>query len=443
MKKLKEKIKGKQWASLKWTRGRLLVLAAFVLLLAVLLVYVTLQLFKMRDSLQFIDALSDTNSKVVSEMMLAKDFLESFGGDLNEIREYLLLPTSEYDFSELGEVSVGDEVSVSQSGLVLEFLNELGEYEENKEVYDANLNVLRAGLESDYWSVNGLLIAERTSALNERNIEFVVSDVERAGLIHFIHTLEYDGSLSAEDHLKENWSGFSEGADEDGGTFLFQVQAHLAEQVGVNRSAWDNAQVARTQFAEEELISEAFLSILTDMELVVSSEFEENNTYAYTFQNRESVTVAKLSMNWFGGEKRLTIYAPSSAFTGAAGSWVTYSVENIRQFVDGRTAIEKEFDGLEMEMAGLVLDPAFESILNSYGFSLGEVSEDELGISYPILNEDGSVLKILFLNRVSGEVQVHEPEGESESLSAAIEALDLSGKKKLWTYPNSYLSSLV
>ena len=100
------------------------------LLMAGLLAFQMHQLYEMRHRLTFIDSIESSNSQVISEVSQAKDYLTGFGNDLNQIRSFLLLPTQEYDFSELGDLVPAQ--SQNLTSLVFQYVDRLGEYENNK-----------------------------------------------------------------------------------------------------------------------------------------------------------------------------------------------------------------------------------------------------------------------------------------------------------------------
>lgn len=87
-----------------------------------------------------------------------------------------------------------------------------------------------------------------------------------------------------------------------------------------------------------------------------------------------------------------------------------------------------------------MLDRGFASTLENAGLSIGEVTEDEWRVSYPVLNEAGELLRTIYLDKTDGQVKVEKPGEGSQLLSMAIDGLDISGKKKLWTCPSHCLT---
>jgi len=74
-------------------------------------------------------------------------------------------------------------------------------------------------------------------------------------------------------------------------------------------------------------------------------------------------------------------------------------------------------------------------VLSEMELQMGVKSETDTRISYPLLRADGQTLRIIFIDKTTGEVKVEMPDGnESQTLSMAIEAIDLTGKKKLSTH---------
>jgi hypothetical protein len=137
------------------TRQR--VQAALMLALGLLLLNQTIQFYRFKDDLAFIDGLANQNTDVLQDISKSKEYLSSFGDDLNSIRQYLLLPTKDYSFGDLGdEVQLSEEDQEEDITTQLFTVEKLGTYEQNQERYDANLAAFQTELGDVYWSGKGL-----------------------------------------------------------------------------------------------------------------------------------------------------------------------------------------------------------------------------------------------------------------------------------------------
>ncbi len=106
----------------------------------------------------------------------------------------------------------------------------------------------------------------------------------------------------------------------------------------------------------------------------------------------------------------------------------------IKEGMDSRSARSILVEEREEEMESVFADRAFKAVLSELELQMGIKNETDARISYPLLRSDGQTLRVIYIDKATGEVKVEMPDGqESQTLSMAIEAIDLTGKKKLST----------
>jgi hypothetical protein len=363
------------------------------------------QVWQMRDRLEVIDSLGDNNTKVIEEMGLAKSFLMGFGADLNEIREFLLLPTRDYNFGDLGGVEFEEGGEDTLTMQVFELISALADYETNQERYAENLEDIKEYFASEFWSANSLRVDG-----------FRVYDDLHEGMELLNLVLNLDGTFEAE---------FYDGPLEIEGTgsateVIAVLDAYFGGVDGL-RALIDQVNANRVYLRDEVFVSEEFVAFLEEKGAVISQEQEEDKAYYWNLSNGDGVLVAQVKVSKEDGEIVILVDGELSEFViSALGD------------LDFRTALEVLVDESADELRELMQDEGFAAILSKSGYSVGEVVDDESRLSFEILGEDGEVLRVLYLDKATGEVRVEEPEVGSEDLASAILRLESYGKKKLW-----------
>lgn len=401
----------------KLSRRQWFVYVGMVFLAALVLTQMW-QTYRLRHSLDFIDSLETNNAKVIQEMELAKDFLTDFGADLNQIREYLLLPTNDYDFAALGDVDHGGNVVEEEdlTSLVFEFVGQLGEYEKNKELYEANLAAFNTFIADGIWAENQLLLNGYTvkdSTLNEVQL----LDMQ----------LELDGSFSV-----STYNGEMEFVDDQSvEEVIEELKNFIVNDLASLRALIAEVNEQRIYLRDTFLPSEEMQRELEFHGMIVSDELSDKERFYYEFYNGDGTAVASIEVSRLDAGRWLLIGESSYEPT----------VENLSEHVDARTRLQVLIETNAAELDQLVVDPAFTIALEQAGLALGEITEDDSGIYYPFVDVDGVVIRIMYLDKTSGEVKVKDGE-QVDTLAAAIESLESYGKKKLWSYPRPCLNIL-
>jgi hypothetical protein len=388
-------------------------------LIVIFLIVQMVQFVNVREDLVFLDSIEANNATVIGEMSVAKSYLMNFGADLNQIREYLLLPTTSYNFGDLGVVEELEE-AVSLTAQVFTFIDRLGEYEEKKDLYDANLAGITEVFADGMWGEN-FLFAEG----------FEVYDDQLEGMEVLDLTLDLDGTF-----MVDGYHGEMEFDDNED---LEEVKAELTafvEGIEEFRNLVRSVNESRN-FVMNTVVADAVLQeFVVANGIGISAELEvEREYYYYSFLSDDGIEVVQVRIyredaGVFLGETEYEV--SDTGFIDLFADLQTY---------DFRTALEKLVDESEEELQALMNDKAFAATLEGAGLSVGEVSEDDLQFSYPILDEEGAVIRVLYLDKTTGEMRVKLPDDDSsELLSVAIDGLELSSKKKLWTCPRACLS---
>lgn len=412
------------------TRQR--VQSALLFILGLLLLNQTIQFYRIKDDLAFIDSLSDTNSDVLQDLSKSKEFLSSFGEDINGIREFLLLPTKDYSFTDLNQdVQLSEEEEEENiTAQLFTYVEKLGTYEQNKERYDANLAAFNTAVEDAYWSGKGLVVSS-TQGSDAMIFSFKDPSVPEAEL--FSVELGFDGLFSVES-MDESWEfDDRELAENTVKELKAFVDSHL-EDLRTQVKALQASRANVTTLLSAQGVKDA----LAKQKMTVSTELSSPDAYYYEIKNQDAERLAELSIAKEDGTVTLSLMEPvgdaaKSMDLGADAE--AKLTEVLNNGVDARSAGAKLVDQREIEMESVFADRAFKAVLQEMDLQMGVKSESETRISYPLLRVDGQTLRIIYIDKATGEVKVEMPDGkDARSLSMAIEAIDLTGKKKLSTH---------
>jgi hypothetical protein len=412
-------------AQKKKSRQRMQV--ALLVGLGTLVLWQAWQMHGVKKDLAFVDGLSQREAGVTQELSEGKQYLSVFGQDLNEIRSLLNLPAKNYSFGE-DEVELAGEVdSEDLTEELFTFVEKLGTYEKNEARFEENLSAFQTALEDGYWAGKGLYVDNAGEVTSDAQI---FSFENTAGAELFSVSLGYDGLFSLSS-LDPAWELDDK---ESSAEVVNQLQAYVDSQLDDLKAMVQALADARAALATL-MTSSAVQAALVEQGLTASTELASPDTYYYEIKNGEALDVARVKLAREGAELELQIAQPVGDFDkniDLSEDAQNRLVEAISGGIDGRTTVQKLVEERRSEMESVFADRAFKAVLQEMNLQMGITSETDARISYPILREDGQTLRTIFIDKTTGEVRVESSDG-SQTLSMAIQAIDISGKKKLST----------
>ena len=322
------------------------------------------------------------------------------------------------------------------STLLFDFVNNLGAYEENKARYEANLAALQAKMGEDFWSSSLLLLREPQGVYTEAGLQYVLvegSDSFSPAHPVLILTLAYDGTLSLDAYGTEVQLYDEVNVD----STIEDLKSYIKEDLVALRSQIQKVNEVRSAFKAFETSPE-FQAIVTEKALIVLPEVEQTESFLYVVQNSEALPVAECHVFKTDARVMCKTLLPEDETEGLVFEEMKPKVLELFEVVDARTELQKQVDAQKEKIVQVLADPAFAAALGNASLSVGAATETDASIQYPILNAKGETLRLLILDKATGEVKVSQPDGqETHSLSAEVQLLEFSSKKKLWTSPVS------
>lgn len=417
---------------LKKLVSRQRVQTVFTFALGAVLLFQMVQFYQFRERLRFIDDLYDRNANVLTDLNKGKEYLSSFGDDLNQIRQFLLLPTKSYDFSDMDTVDLASDNSGPDLNTELfDFVGSLGKYEQNEALYAANLTAVKAGVTDPVWTASGLsLVSADGRALDDR-MEFSFTDASLGGATVLKVDLGYDGLFSVPLYYRE-----VNLADRSSWSSVFaDAQSFLTNDLAALRTSVQMVNAARESL-KTLLASTELEQVLKDKAMALSGEQESEETFFYQLRNSQLVALGEFSVSKKDGGMKFSVDASvDDSFDPLTldGTASADLLAALRDKVDARTDTQKKLDEKKTEMEGIMADPAFTATLDKLGLHFGSITETDTQVQYPLLDATGATLRILFIDKSTTEVKVMLPDGQQvQSLSMATEDLSTSGKKKAW-----------
>lgn len=407
--------------------------AALILALSLLLLYQSVQLFRFKDEMAFLDALKEQNSDVLQDLSQGKEYLSNFGQDLNEIRQFLLLPTKDYNFSTKSEVDLASEDENEEEddlgALLFTYVEKLGEYESNQQRYEANLAAIQSGLSSSYWGEHGLVV-DGSGQYSDEEVRFPFKDRDSGGELMTLH-LSYTGYFSL-----ETFDGpvpLSENTDYTAlGSLLKSITEEELPDLRIRIQSIHEDRIALQGIMNDRAVQTALAAKIFS----ISTELTSAERYYYEIRNKDGESIATLSIYKKDGSIRLDLIASmpnyENQFELTVDTAQNQLIDVIEKGLDGRTDLEIAVAELRIQMEDLFDDTAFQAVLSELGLTLGPSEETPESIRYSIYNEEGELLRVIFIDKKTAEVKVELPDQEEvKTLSVALESFDVTSKKKL------------
>lgn len=355
------------------------------------------QSYKFNHTLALFDSLGGDKNQVIEELSKTRSYIKEFGGDMNEIRKFLLLPTKEYVFDNEEEESV---VTEDISGNFFDFVTALQKSEQDAKMFTDALNAIKNWILTDVGG--GLSVVEGDGSV------FKFIDTNNSEVAKVI--LESDGKMNATAFGGvEIYSGSS--SEDLILSFKDFVNGDLA---GIEKMI-EEVQATKLKLLNETLPSAAVQDVLNSKKIILSSEKEDEMYYYYELSNSAGEIVGTLSINKTSGCLMLN-YACVSDLAGAIGD------------LDVRTALEKKIAERKQQIDGLLLDRGFQSTLKKSGDSISFSDETETRINYKVTNGEGQTIYTIYIDKSTGQVMVEKSGGGTSTLLSATDELRLKKK---------------
>ncbi|MDP2625071.1 MAG: LCP family protein, partial [Candidatus Peregrinibacteria bacterium] len=401
----------------KWNKRQ----PQIVLLLGILMIF---QLFSNAQMALTIREVANNNSQVIDEMGQVVEAVNSFGGDLNEIRQFLLLPTKDYSTTLISEEEA-EEVATEVDPVVqiFEAIEKIGADEENRTHYEQVFNDLDA-----YMNASETLSLFSGYGLYLRNgVSYHLADDE--GTIFVTVSLDSSGDITMTTFSDET---YEYGEDSTFEEFKLDIEDILANQLQGMKDLVALSRETRSRVYDLLNLNETLQAALAEHSLSVGTEREVDDEegdgyYAYDLQSADGIVLLTIEVAKSDG----TITIEEEVFeVGVEASSDEDFVNWVIGFVgelDGRGHLEKTIEELAAAIESLREDEGFQSTLDKYTMTFTfDPVETDTALEYFILNSDGDPVMILYISKETGELMLKEPDAETGSLLSAVLSTEMN-----------------
>lgn len=398
------------------------------LVVAGLVVLMVIQFFNNAHLAYTMSQVSSNNQQMIDEVGVMAQTLGGLGNDLNEVREYLLLPTRDYNTSLITQpdaVEEGEEDATGEDPIVEIFslIETIGESEQIQARTSANQAALDA-----YLNAEESLAFFAQKGLSLRNgIEHHLAD--DTGTVYLTLGLRDNGDIYMTSYSRQTIEFTEEDFEEVKSSIVHYIE---------NDFILEQAQVVEVGVVRQSvyalLTTDATLQTLfAEKKLTVTTEREIADYFAYDLLDAEGMTVQTIGIERLSGDvgflqSDFTLEPIEFENKGIFVNDVAAAVEAL----DTRTPIEKNITSLKESIESLREDEGFAATLENYGLTFTfDPVETETAWEYPILRSDGSLLRTLYIDKATGELMIKEPGSETGSLLYRAIAVESEGMTSL------------
>ena len=315
--------------------------------------------------------------------------------------------------------------------LLFDLIANLGVYEANKVRYENNLSFINTAAADAFWTEQGLKLQANESTFDDDGLVYRFLDTQGSdpNQVLFALRLHYDGTVEVSTFGSELILIDDESAEKS----VEDLKTYLTAQLSTLRNTVQTVNTAR-QSLNAALTTEAIQAQLLQKQVSVLAETEEEERYVTGFSNSEGTILAECRVSKLDARLECASNSPEGEVLGA-----TVEELGLSDFIarlDSRSVLQKKIDAQKATIAEVFEDPAFQALLGRVGFSLSAERETDTSFEYSILNGSGAVLRILILDKATGNLEVSGSNGQDrQELTSAVQLLEFTSKKKLWTSP--------
>jgi hypothetical protein len=203
------------------------------------------------------------DGQILSQLTKSQNYLTMFGSDLNEIREFLLLPTHDYNFNEDSEIP--ETTELDEGATLYQWLQKIGELQAAEKTFAFNKDLVQQSFAKRDWTRLGLVL-EENSLDEEVSWKFKGATSPGLELVNLNLSLSGFSGACLLDGAGPRNDGMSLG---DGEAFLKWFNALLDNPV--YQKNLEQAQKSYLQ-VQEALASPAFQELLQSRALQIEAE---------------------------------------------------------------------------------------------------------------------------------------------------------------------------
>ncbi|MDP2643187.1 MAG: LCP family protein [Candidatus Peregrinibacteria bacterium] len=356
------------------------------------------------------------DDSLITEVGQLKGILTKIGGDLNQVREYIGMPVTDYSSSEyISDLSNDESKNTNRLQLAL---FQYVDYLSKKESTDTNLALNKSFLEKINTS------AALISVMNTYGLSFSkLNDYDTAITLSLVYqgqtSLEFPAVffyISKEDGklLRKTLFDKKEVSYKDSAEFFTDLVNFINANGPEWKTALDGINKSRTAI-ESTANSESVQAKLAELKVKIdNAPTDKDFKYTYSVTNMTSDAIGEIVIDFKTLEVSLINKADNSSTTT---SNVKTDLLPFIEKLDTRTSIEKKAKQVLEDMKNTLTDKGFTLALQTAGLKISEPREDEDRYYFDLMTTAGKVLSAIVVEKTTGVVNIVAPDGtNSENL---------------------------
>lgn len=402
----------------------------------ILIVLFVVQYVQFQMAIGNFSFLQGRDTSIITEIGQLKEISTKIGGDLNQVREYIGMPVTDYSSSNSINESSDDETK-NTNRLQLALFQYV-DYLAKKESADTNLALNKSFLEKI--NTNAALI----TAMNTYGLSFAkLNDFPTATTLSLVYQgqtpLEFPAVffyLSKEDGklLRKTLSEKKEVSYTSSEEFF----TDLVSFVNANGANWktsiDSINKSRTDI-ESASNSEGVKAKLAELKIKIDFAPKENDfKYIYSVTNMTSDTIGEIVIDFKTLEVSFVNKADNSS---SSVSDVRTELLPFLVKLDTSTSIQKKAKQVLEDVKNTLTDKGFTIALETAGLKISEPREDEDRYYFDLMTKAGKVLSAIIVEKTTGVVNIAQPDGTN---SQNLLFFEPDSKKKTLEIPKDLSS---
>jgi len=404
--------------------------------LFVLVVLFVVQYVQIQTTIGNFSFLQSHDTSLITEIGQIKEITTKIGGDLNQVREYIGMPVTDYSSSQtINDTSSDGGTNTNRLQLAL---FQYVDYLSKKESKETNLALNKSFLEKI--NTNGALV----SAMNTYGLSFSkLNDYPTAVTLSltyqsqtplqfpavFFYLSKEDGKL-----LRKTVSNKQEVSYKNSEEFF----TDLVNFINANGAQWkasmDAINKSRSDI-ESAANSESVKSKLAQIKVKIDYAPKENDfKYVYSITNMTSDPIAEIVIDFKTLKVSFVNKSDNSETTIAdIKTELLPSLEKL----DTSTSIQKKAKQVLEDVKNTLTDRGFTIALDTAGLKISEPREDANRYYFDIMTKDGKVLSAIVVEKNTGVVNIAQPDGTN---SQNLLFFEPDSKKKTLEIPKDLSS---
>lgn len=400
------------------------------ILITVLVVFLLIQYIQIQGVLGNFSFLQGRSSSLIDELGQLKDTYTQVGSDLNEVREFLRMPTKKYAGFDEPENDANDGKNENELQLAffqyVDFLAKNKNIEQNLATYRTLLDGLKKSESfSSFLKAESLTVSDLIEDDNSLSLRISGPEGEELAVYYYVKddsTLFFRTSKQKEEVDSQK---------------LEELESEITEFLKNNKGdllkAFADIRKKKAEI-EAAINSEKTLQVKNELHIKLDpNSIEQNLKITYFIYNKTSDVIGEIVLDTKSG--KILLADKNNEKLSLEVTDINTALIPFLKKLDIRTFIQKKVDQARKDIEATIEDKGFKLLLEQSKLKISAIPrEDNLRYYYDIFQEDGSKLSVIVVEKSTGVVNIIRPDGTN---AQNIFFFDPGLKKKTLEIPDN------